>query len=152
MKNILVSLVLFLASTLVSTLVMAQGEQKQVFGNTEVHYMLLNTKDLDVGVAEIYGIQRSGKLGFLMVSVLEVNNNSELPTAVPAIIEARVKNLVGQMNTIKLEEIREQGGLYYVGTFRFANEDIYRFEIDVKTQADQSKAFQVRHQQRMYFE
>lgn len=148
MKNILIGLVFFLASTLA----MAQGEQKQVFGNTEIHFMLLNTKDLDAGVAEIYGIQRSGKLGFLMVSVLEVKNNSEMPIAVPAIIEARVKNLIGQVNTIELEEIREQGGLYYVGTFRFANEDIYRFEIDVKTQADQSNAFQVRHQQRMYFE
>jgi len=130
----------------------AQGEQKQVFGDTEIHYMILNSKDLNPDVASAYGIQRSGKLGFIMVSVLEPSIESEMMRPVPAIIDARVINLIGQVSEIPLEEIREQGGLYYVGSFKFYNEDIYRFEIEVKTYADQKPSFLVKHRQRMYFE
>lgn len=143
---------LLIVLLLLPVLSWAQGEQKQVFGNTEVHYMMLNSKDLNADVAGAYGIQRSGKFGFIMVSVLEHSSESQMMRPVPAIIEARVINLIGQVSDIELEEIREQGGLYYVGTFKFYNEDIYRFEIDVKTQADQKDAFSVKHRQRMYFE
>lgn len=136
----------------VTSVVWAQGEQKQVFGDTEVHYMLLNSQDLNPDVAKAYNIKRSGKVGFLMVSVLENQPGIALPVPVPALIDARVINLIGQVNKIDLEEIKEQGGLYYVGSFPFYNEDIYRFEFDIKTHADQKSAFEVKHRQRMYFE
>ena len=140
------------ALTLLSMMTLAQGEQKQTFDNIEVHYMLLNSTALDVKVAEAYDIARSGRLGFVMVSVLETVAGAAMPIPIPAIIEARFKNLLGHEQVIPLSEVREQDGLYYVGTFRFDNEDIYRFEFDVKTTADQSSPYQVRHQQRMYFE
>lgn len=140
------------ALTLFSMMALAQGEQKQTFDNIEIHYMLLNSTALDIKVAEAYDIVRSGRLGFVMVSVLEIVPGDALPRPIPAIIEARFKNLLGQEQVIPLNEIREQNGLYYVGTFRFDNEDIYRFEFDVNTTADQSSPYQVRHQQRMYFE
>lgn len=130
----------------------AQGEQKQTFGNIEIHYMLLNSTALDIHVAESYDITRSGKVGFLMLSILEITPERDLPTPIPAIIQARFKNLVGQEKVIELTEIREQDGLYYVGTFRFDNEDIYRFEFDVKITSDQVSPFEMRVQQRMYFE
>jgi hypothetical protein len=146
------ALILGVALSILSQLTWAQGEQKQSFNNIEVHYMLLNSTALDVKVAEAYDIARSGRLGFVMVSVLEIMPGKPLPQPIPAIIEARFKNLLGQQQTIVLSEVREQDGLYYVGTFRFDNEDIYRFEFDVKTTADQGAPYEVRHQQRMYFE
>lgn len=146
MRSILTGLVIVLFS------LSAMAEQKQVFGDTEVHYMILNSKELNANVAESYGIQRSSKLGFLMVSVLDAQASNDVPVAIPALIKARVVNLIGQVNNIELEEIREQGGLYYVGTFSFYNEDIYRFEFDVKTSSEQASPYQVRHQQRMFFE
>lgn len=145
----------FIAGLLLLTLsgfLVAQGEQKQTFGTIEIHYMLLNSTALDIKVAEAYDITRSGKLGFLLLSVLEIRPEGELPRPIPAIIEARFKNLIGQSNLIELTEVREQDGLYYVGTFRFDDEDLYRFEFDVKTTSDQANPFEMRVQQRMYFE
>ncbi|WP_428241532.1 DUF4426 domain-containing protein [Gynuella sp.] len=148
MKHLLTILTLLCASLSVQ----AAGEQKQVFGRYEVHYMMLNSTTLSAEIARSYQLQRSGKLGFLMVSVLENKEGEDLPHAVPAMVSARIKNLIGQERDIELREIQEQGGIYYVGNFNFDDEDIYRFEIDVKAEPGQDRPFTVRHQQQMYFE
>ena len=130
----------------------AAGEQKQVFGNYEIHYMMLNSTTLPAEVARSYQLQRSGKLGYLMISVLEQQPDKDLPQPVPALVSARIKNLIGQERDIDLKEIQEQGGIYYVGNFSFDDEDIYRFEIAVKAEPGQDKPFTFVHQQQMFFE
>ena len=130
----------------------AQGEQKQVFGQHEVHYMLLNTKELAPKVAQAYDIPRSSKLAFLSISVLENQDGNALPKPIPALVSAQVKNLVGQVKTIELTEIRETGAIYYVGTLRFEDQVMHRFTFEVKTHADQPEPYVVQHQQKLYEE
>ena len=130
----------------------AAGEQKQVFGRYEVHYMMLNSTTLSAEVARSYHLQRSGKIGYLMISVLEHQPGKELPQPVPALVSVKIKNLIGQERDIDLNEIQEQGGIYYVGNFSFDDEDIYRFEVSVKAEPGQDKPFTLVHQQQMYFE
>lgn len=148
----LVKLGLVLAAALLPALGFAQGEQKQVFGDIEVHYMVVNSTTLPAEVAEAYQIKRSGRQGFMMVSVLEYRDGKQMPVPVPALINASYKNLIGQDTEVRLTEIREQDGLYYVATFGFDNEDIYRFRFEVSVNSNQSSPYLVLHQQRMYFE
>jgi hypothetical protein len=137
---------------LLPVLAFAQGEQKQVFGKHEVHYILLNSSELAPEVARAYNIPRSSKLAFLSLSILEYQEGEPLPKPVPAIVTAEVRNLLGQARSIELEEIRETGGLYYIGTFRFDDEDLYRFRFEVKTDANQRDPYVVEHQQKLYIE
>src|SRR5690554_6647377 len=68
---------------LFSSLSMAnsRGEQKQVFGDYEVHYIGLTSSFLSPETAQAYGIQRSRTMGFLSISVLDANKKNDL--AVP---------------------------------------------------------------------
>lgn len=144
--------VLFLLPALVFAQSANTGEQKQVFGKHEVHYMLLNSSELAPDVARSYGIPRSSKLAFVTLSILEYQEGDAPPKPIPAIVTAEVKNLLGQARTIELEEIRETGGLYYIGTFRFDDEDLYRFRFEVKVNANQNDPYVVEHQQKLYVE
>ena len=59
------------------TLANSRGEQKQVFGDYEVHYIGLTSNFLSPETALAYGIQRSRTLGFLSISVLNTKESKE---------------------------------------------------------------------------
>ncbi len=128
------------------------AEQKEVFGNYEVHYILINSTELPPAAAKAYDIPRSSNLAFLNISVLEKQDDGQLPKPIPAIVTAKFKNLIGQEKTLNMKEIRETGAIYYVSTFPFPEEEMLRFTFQVKTHADQPSAFVVNHNQKLYRE
>lgn len=133
-------LVLFSAFTI--------AEQKQVFGDYEVHYIGLTSSELDKDAARLYGIPRSRNIGFLNLSVLKTGVG-DLPVAWNAKLEGTMSNLIGQTKELTFTRIQETSALYFYSTFDFYDEDMYRFHIKV-TPEGQKRTFDVKFSQRFY--
>ena len=112
MKQLLITLCFVLLSSL------AMAEQKQVFGDYEVHYMGLTSSELDKNTAKLYGIKRSRNIGYLMISVLKTGM-SDMPVAWDAKLEAEMSNLIGQKRTLEFTRIQETSALYFYSTLIF---------------------------------
>lgn len=125
-----------------------QGEQKQVFGDYEVHFIGLTSSELDKDVAKLYGIIRSRNIGFLNISVLK-KGLAPLPVAWNAKIEGTMSNLIGQSQTLSFTRVQETSALYFYSTFDFYDQDMYRFNLKV-TPDGQTRAYDVNFSQRFY--
>lgn len=143
---------LLAALTLALCSLQSLAEQKQVFGDYEVHYILLNSTELPPQAAEAYDIPRSSLLAFLNISVLEKQKGNNIPKPIPALVTASYQNLIGQTKKIELREIRETGAIYYISTFPFSEDEMLRFRFEIKTHADQAEPFVAKHNQKLYRE
>lgn len=148
MKTVLMTLfALFSAFSL--TAHADQGEQKQVFGDYEVHYIGLNSSFLTPAVAEAYSIPRSRSLGYLNISILKKTAQPDVLESVSGKVSGSMQNLIGQIKTLEFREIKERDAVYYVSTFRFDEEDVYKIRLQV-TPAGQTRTFDVKFDQRFY--
>ena len=148
MKALMTALLMSLLSM---TALADRGEQKQVFGEYEVHYIGLTTSFLTPDVARAYGIERSGKLAMLNISVLHNPNDKQLPVPVTASVKGSIMNLIGQSKALEFREIKETNAVYYIATFRFDEEETYRIKLQVKPDGS-SRTFDVPFSQRFYEE
>ena len=128
-----------------------RGEQKKIFGECEVHYIGLTSSFLTEEVAAAYGITRSRSLGYLSISVLENIEQGGMAEARTAKVTGTMKNLIGQSNELTFKEIRETDAVYYISTFRFDEEEVYRISLQV-TAEGHSEPFDVNFSQRFYEE
>ena len=142
MKQLLITLCFVLLSSL------AMAEQKQVFGDYEVHYMGLTSSELDKNTAKLYGIKRSRNIGYLMISVLKTGM-SDMPVAWDAKLEAEMSNLIGQKRTLEFTRIQETSALYFYSTFDFYDANHYRFNVKVTPQGE-TRTFDVKFDQKFY--
>lgn len=126
----------------------AQAEQKQVFGEYEVHYIAFTSSELDKDVARAYGIPRSGALGYMSISVLKTGV-SAMPVSWNAQLSGEMSNLIGQTRELKFSRIEETGALYFYSTFDFYDTDMYRFHLKVKPEGE-TRTFDVKFTQRFY--
>lgn len=129
----------------------SRGEQKQNFGDYEVHYIGLTSSFLTPEVAKAYHIERSRTLGFLSISVLKKQGEGKLPTPVQAQVTGTIKNLLSQERVLEFREIKETSSVYYISTFRFDDEDRYNLYLKVKPEG-QDRTFDVKFSQQFYFE
>ena len=132
---------LFLGTCAVS----AHGEQKQVFGDYEVHYIVLPTVSLNAEVADKYGLPRGRNRSLVNISVLDLDGK-----AVSAIVTGSSTNLLGQSQTLQFAEVREGDAIYYLALLRHANEEYHRVAIDVVLNNSNTTA--LRFQQQMFWE
>ncbi|MFB9066941.1 DUF4426 domain-containing protein [Pseudofulvimonas gallinarii] len=109
----------------------AMAERAHRDGEYIVHYNVIPTTALDASVARGYGITRSGTLALINVAVLRQVEGEAQPRAVAARVEAQVRSLTGQRNTIQMRELRDQDAIYYIGEFRIRGEENLRFELEV---------------------
>lgn len=127
------------------------GEQKQVFGEYEVHYIGLTSSFISPDVAAAYGIERSRSVGYLSISILHNPKGANMPTPVAGKVTGTIKNLVGQARNLTFKEVREQDSVYYISTFKFDDEDMYTVELKA-TPENQKRTFDVKFSQRFYHE
>jgi hypothetical protein len=106
------------------------AQQAETFGPFEVHYSAINTSQLSPTVARAYDLQRSSNRAMLNIAVLRSGDPENEP--VSAIVTARTVNLTGQRRDIEMREIRDQGAIYSIGTFRITNEEIITFRVSVQ--------------------
>lgn len=144
-------LMFFVCLLSASQLLADRGEQKQVFGKYEVHYIALNSSFLTPEVAKAYDIPRSRKLAFFNISVLKKEPGAQLPVPVRAKLVGTAKNLIGQSMALEFNEVRETNAIYYIAPFRFDEEETYRIKLDV-TPEGSNRTLNVKFSQRLYEE
>lgn len=128
-----------------------RGEQKQVFGDYEVHYIGLTTTFLTPEVARAYNIERSGSVGFLNIAVLKKLPGGEQTEAVSASVSGSIMNLIGQSRPLEFKEIRETNAIYYINTLGFDESEVYRISLKVRPEGS-DRTFDVKFSQRFYKE
>ena len=123
--------------TLMMLSALSLAEQKVDFAGYELHYIVLNTTEIPPAVAETYDIVRSGKRAFINLSILKKTGDGYgIPTA--AAVTGVQRTLLGQRQTIDLQEIREGDAIYYIGTFTILNQETLWFDIDLTVQGGPS--------------
>lgn len=127
------------------------AEIKKVFGDYEIHYIVLNSTFLEPKVAQAYDLKRSKNLGYVSISVLKNDKNTDLPKAVNADLSLVMSNLIGQKKTIELKRVEESGAIYYLSNFDFDNEDTYNFYLTA-TPENHERTYDFRFSQKMYAE
>ena len=109
---------------------MTVAEQSVSFANLQVHYIALPTTFLQPEIAQQYDIKRSKFTALINISILDENDNLK---AVAAQLSGTGKNLIGQIETLNFNEIREGDAIYYIATYPFSNEEIVNFSIAIKS-------------------
>lgn len=123
----------------------AQAEQKQVLGNWDVHYMVVNTTFLSPDVASSYNIVRSKYSALINISVLD----SASQQAQNAALAGTAINLLGVKKSLSFRKVEEGDAIYYLATLSFDDPETFRFTIDVQ-QGNTTRT--LKFQQKLYAE
>ena len=107
----------------------ALAEQKQSYGDLDVHYSAFNSGFLQPEIAAATGLVRSKTQGVVNVAVLKAG------TASSAKVSGTVKNLLGQSTALNFKEVKEGKAIYYLAQFPFEQRETLRFTLNV-TAAD----------------
>lgn len=107
----------------------ASAEQKVVKGDWDIHYIAFPSSFLNPTVAKTYDLQRSRYMGVVNISVLDNKNNDD---AKNVYITGIARNLLGQTKSLSFSKVTEGDAIYYLAQIKFSNEEIYKFDIDVK--------------------
>ena len=107
----------------------ALAEQKQSYGDLDVHYSAFNSGFLQPEIAAATGLVRSKSQGVVNVAVLKAG------TASSAQVSGTVKNLLGQSSALSFKEVKEGKAIYYLAQFPFEQRETLRFTLNV-TAAD----------------
>ena len=107
----------------------ALAEQKQSYGDLDVHYSAFNSGFLQPEIAAATGLVRSKTQGVVNVAVLKAG------TASSAKVSGTVKNLLGQNTALSFKEVKEGKAIYYLAQFPFEQRETLRVTLNV-TAAD----------------
>ena len=128
---------------------MLQAQQSERFGPFELHYTVVNSTFLDPIVASRYQIVRGRGRAILNLAVRE-----HLPDgstrARSARMEGRTWDLF-QNQFFEFSEIREGEAIYYIGQFKFSDEELRFFNISFVPEGA-SRSYEFRFQQKVYEE
>ena len=123
----------------------AQAEQKQVLGNWDVHYIVVNTTFLSPDVAKTYNIVRSKYSALVNISVLDATTHQ----AQSAALTGTATNLLGVKKSLNFRKVEEGDAIYYLATLSFDDPETFRFAIGVQ-QGNTTRT--LKFQQKLYAE
>lgn len=126
----------------------ARAEQSKVFGDLEVHYILLNTTDLAPDMAALYDIPRAENLALLNISGRKRQQDGTT-TAAPLQLSGSASNLLGQLQQLNFRKVSEPGAIYYLAEIRFSDQETLRFDIAVR-EPEQSLRHELKFQQQLW--
>ena len=98
----------------------------------ELDYKALNSTSLHAEVAKLYGIDQDDTLGVVMVSAYELEGQG---IGVETCVSGSATNLIGQIDRLEFEEIREGAAIYQISTFTFTHKEPMTFRVDVEIAA-----------------
>jgi hypothetical protein len=130
MKYLLILLTLFCSGW-------SLAEQKTAFGEYDLHYNTFESTFLTPKIASEYGFTRSKGQALLNVAVTQ-QQAGQLPKPTPAIVSGTVTNLLGQIVTLRFVTIDEGNAIYYIAPFTKTDDDILKFAISARLNADAS--------------
>lgn len=109
---------------LIASAFAGHGEQKAVFGDYAVHYVVFNASFLRPQIAGRYGIVRGRDKALANVSILDADGR-----ALDAPIAGTFKNLLGQVEDLHFRQVREGDAVYYLASLTYPHAEALRFEI-----------------------
>ncbi|HUH37587.1 MAG TPA: DUF4426 domain-containing protein [Spongiibacteraceae bacterium] len=109
---------------------LTHADQKQVFGDYEVHYSVLNATFLPAEIASRYGIVRGKDRAIVNIAVRRRLPGGETE-AQAAVVTGKSSDLVHSI-PLSFEEIRESGAIYYLAGLRISDKEPRSFEIKVQ--------------------
>ena len=141
----LITAFILLCSTVIAP---AQAEQSLTQNGYEIHYNAFNSGFLLPEVAQANGLTRSKVMALLNISVLKLEQDST-KKPVTALVNGQAQNLIGQIKTIEFKKIDEGNAIYYLGSFRFSDEELLNFDLSVQPDPNQSP-INIRFKQTFY--
>ena len=128
---------------LLSVTLNCSAEQKEVFGDYEVHYSVIPTSFIPQDAASAYKIVRANNRMLLNISVRrKTPDDPRNETAPQAAAVKAVRHDLMRPFELELREIRETGAIYYVADFLVLNEELSRFEIEVTLPTEEHFEFE----------
>jgi len=121
------------------------AEQFFMVGSTQAHYVVLNTMFLQPNIANQYQIARSNDRAIVNLSFISKDG-----VALRGAVQGRVKNLLGQLQTLEFQEIVEKNAVYYIAPIIYTNRDTLDFALDVELPGEKKAHFEF--QERMYLD
>lgn len=118
------------------------------FDRFELHHNAVRSDFIPAEVAVAQGISRSPSRGLVNIAVLRRGDDGG-KTPAEAVITLTVFNLAGQSQAVRMRAVREPDALYYIGEFRIAGVDTYRFEADIEP-AGAGRAYSLRWSQELF--
>ncbi|GAA0697804.1 DUF4426 domain-containing protein [Marinobacterium maritimum] len=124
------------------------AEQMMSDGQYEIHYNAFNSSFITPEVAQQNNLVRSKYRALVNVSVLEIGEDGS-KKATTAIVSGQAANLIGQAQQLEFKKIDEGNALYYIGGFRFTEDE--QLKITLSVQPDPNKpAYSIEFDQRFY--
>lgn len=121
-------------------------------GDYVIHYNAINTSILTTDVAKQYKLSRSKHRGLLNISVRKKGSaKNPQDHAVAAKVSATATNLNGQLQNIKIKEVREGEAIYYIGEVRIDNAETLNFKVDVDAE-HQGKTHEIKFKQEFFID
>lgn len=96
-----------------------------------IHYNAFNSTAIDADAAQKNQLIRSKVSAMINIAVLKKNDDGH-HSAQRSINTGTVENLVGQQQVLNFVTIDEGKALYYIASFRFADEQQMKFNVSVQ--------------------
>lgn len=126
------------------------AEQKERFGDYEVHYSAFTSTFLTPDIAKQYGIVRSKAIGVINISVLKKSENG-IFEPVPAQLEGMRTNDIQQQQFLAFRRVKEGKAIYYLAEMQFMEGEVLVFNISA-TPEGQARPLKLRFSQTFYNE
>ena len=144
MKNL--AFALLVLAGLFSGAALGQGSGTRDLGSYLVHYSVVNTTFISPEVAASYDVVRGRDRAFINIAVQEKAAEGNVPR--PARISGRTWDLF-RNQFLEFREIREQQSIYYIAEFKFDNEDIRFFKLDLLPEGAE-RSWEIKFNHRVY--
>ncbi|OED43774.1 hypothetical protein ACH42_09225 [Endozoicomonas sp. (ex Bugula neritina AB1)] len=118
------------------------------FGDYEVYYSAFKSTFIPPETAEMYSLMRGEKYGIINIAVRNIKD-SETGKAVTSTVSGEQQNLMTQVKKLTFREVKEGSAIYYLADFKFSDEELLKFTIDVKPQGGQ-RAETIQFEQTFY--
>lgn len=104
------------------------------FDKHTVVFTVFGSGFLEPDIANAYGFSRGKDQALINISVNRRPLGSSL--GLPAILQGTATNLLQQQTQLEFVEIKEPDTVYYLAPFRFINEEIVHFELNVQVDGE----------------
>jgi hypothetical protein len=125
------------------------AQQSERFGPYELHYSVVTSTFLDPTIASQYQIVRGRERAILNLAIREHLDDGST-RARSAKLEGRTWDLF-QNQFFEFSEIREGEAIYYIGQFKFSDEELRFFDVTFAPEGA-TRSYEFRFQQKVYEE
>ncbi|KZN60915.1 hypothetical protein N473_23050 [Pseudoalteromonas luteoviolacea CPMOR-1] len=144
MRLVLIAVLLIFSASYSHAQSTQSGGQFKMLGEWEVHYIAFPSTFIQPSVAKAYGVIRSESKALINISVLATD---QAKTAQQVQISGFAKNLLGNNKQLTFKQVVEGDAIYYLSQLDYYNEDVYRFELNIKQGNEQQV---LKFQQKFY--